>query len=94
MKSSTFKITFVAILISLFSLAQTVNIKSVKIGSQVWMKENLNVDKFQNGDPIPEFKSREDWAKANDNKTPGYFYSKNQIQKTRENVVRFIIGGP
>ncbi len=28
-------------------------IKSIKIGNQVWMAENLNVDHYRNGDPIP-----------------------------------------
>lgn len=28
----------------------------VKIGNQIWMTENLNVDKFRNGDPIVEAK--------------------------------------
>jgi uncharacterized protein (TIGR02145 family) len=28
-------------------------IKSVKIGNQVWMSENLDVDHYRNGDPIP-----------------------------------------
>ncbi|MEX2485435.1 MAG: fibrobacter succinogenes major paralogous domain-containing protein [Brumimicrobium sp.] len=38
--------------------------KTVKIGDQLWMAENLNVDKFRNGDPIPEASSDEDWQKA------------------------------
>lgn len=33
-----------------------VNYKSIKIGNQIWMTENLNVSTFRNGDPIPEFK--------------------------------------
>ena len=28
--------------------------KSVKIGNQEWMSDNLNVDHFRNGDIIPE----------------------------------------
>jgi uncharacterized protein (TIGR02145 family) len=33
----------------------------VAIGKQVWMVQNLNVDKFRNGDPIPEAKSPGEW---------------------------------
>lgn len=33
---------------------------TVTIGNQVWMTKNLNVDKFRNGDPIPEAKTDEE----------------------------------
>jgi len=29
----------------------------VSIGKQVWMTQNLDVDKFRNGDPIPHAKT-------------------------------------
>jgi uncharacterized protein (TIGR02145 family) len=48
--------------------------KEVKIGNQVWMSENLNVDKFRNGDPIPEAKTEEEWVKAGQNKQPAWCY--------------------
>ncbi|PQJ09121.1 hypothetical protein CJD36_020195 [Flavipsychrobacter stenotrophus] len=35
--------------------------KSVKIGNQIWMAENLNVTRFRNGDSINEAKSDNDW---------------------------------
>jgi uncharacterized protein (TIGR02145 family) len=34
---------------------------TVRIGDQTWMDENLNVDKFSNGDPIPEAKTEGEW---------------------------------
>ena len=37
-------------------------IKSVRIGNQVWMAENLNVDHYQNGDPIPEVRDGGQWS--------------------------------
>ena len=39
--------------------------KSVKIGNQVWMAENLNLDHYRNGDPIPEVKDAEKWSQLN-----------------------------
>jgi uncharacterized protein (TIGR02145 family) len=39
--------------------------KTVKIGNQVWMAENLNVDHYRNGDPIPEVKDAEKWSQLN-----------------------------
>ncbi len=51
--------------------------KEVTIGNQVWMTENLNVDKFRNGDPIPEAKTDEEWEKAGENKQPAWCYYDN-----------------
>jgi uncharacterized protein (TIGR02145 family) len=50
---------------------------SVKIGSQIWMKRNLDVSRFRNGDPIPEAKTYEDWEKAGEKGKPAWcFYNK------------------
>jgi uncharacterized protein (TIGR02145 family) len=35
---------------------------SVKIGSQIWTKENLQVSKFCNGEPIPLVQDDEEWS--------------------------------
>lgn len=51
--------------------------KSVVIGTQTWMAENLNVDKFKNGDPIPEAKSVEEWTKAGKEGKPAWCYYDN-----------------
>lgn len=48
--------------------------KEVTIGDQVWMVENLNVDKFRNGDPIPQAKTVEDWIDARENGEPAWSY--------------------
>lgn len=49
----------------------------VKIDSQIWMNQNLNVNVFRNGDPIPEAKTNEEWEKAAKNKQPAWCYYKN-----------------
>lgn len=51
--------------------------KSVKIGQQVWMVRNLDVDTFRNGDPIPEIKSAEEWKKAGEEGKPAWCYYNN-----------------
>jgi uncharacterized protein (TIGR02145 family) len=50
--------------------------ESVKIGDQVWMKQNLDISNFRNGDPIPEVKTDEEWMKAvKDGKPAWCFYN-------------------
>jgi len=50
---------------------------SVVIGSQEWMTENLNEDRFRNGETIPEVKSSSEWKKARDEKKPAWCYYDN-----------------
>lgn len=49
----------------------------VTIGTQVWMSENLKVDKFRNGDPIPYVEMTEEWNKAGRNSQPAWCYYDN-----------------
>ncbi|MFM7709352.1 MAG: fibrobacter succinogenes major paralogous domain-containing protein [Ferruginibacter sp.] len=48
--------------------------KKIKLGNQVWMKKNLNLDVFQNGDPILEVTSEEDWIEALKMSQPAWCY--------------------
>jgi uncharacterized protein (TIGR02145 family) len=49
-------------------------IDEIKINEQVWMKKNLDVSKFQNGDTIFEVKSINEWRNAIINKQPAWAY--------------------
>jgi uncharacterized protein (TIGR02145 family) len=58
-------------------LAETPDLPSsteIKIGDQIWMTQNLNVDKFKNGDTIPQAINDEEWKLANENKKPCWAY--------------------
>jgi uncharacterized protein (TIGR02145 family) len=48
--------------------------KTVKIGNQEWMSENLNVSTFNNGDKITEAKSSAQWTKLCNEKKPAWCY--------------------
>lgn len=52
---------------------------SIKIGSQLWMAENLNVDKFRNGDPIMEAQDVAAWAAAGKAGMPAWCYYDNEL---------------
>jgi uncharacterized protein (TIGR02145 family) len=51
--------------------------KTVVIGNQTWMAENLNVSTFRNGDIISEAKTYEEWDRAGKNKQPAWCYYNN-----------------
>ncbi len=69
--------------VSVDSIAQSKGISqkyafiTVQIGNQLWMAENLNVDRFINGDIIPEARTIEDWKLAGRKKQPAWCYYKN-----------------
>lgn len=56
------------------------NINEIKIGNQIWMTNNLNTNKFRNGDIIKQAKSKEDWQKAKKNKEPAWCYYDNDTK--------------
>ena len=45
---------------------------TVNIGNQLWMAENLNTDKYQDGTPIPEAKTPKEWKEYCDKKIGCY----------------------
>ncbi|MBN2545661.1 MAG: fibrobacter succinogenes major paralogous domain-containing protein, partial [Spirochaetes bacterium] len=51
--------------------------RTVKIGSQVWMAENLKVTHYRNGDPVTYLKEDEEWRAVMLNYTPAYCNYKN-----------------
>lgn len=51
--------------------------KTVNIGTQTWMAENLEVSHFRNGDLIPEVKSEDEWTKAGRDNKPAWCYYEN-----------------
>jgi uncharacterized protein (TIGR02145 family) len=52
--------------------------KIIRMGTQTWMAQNLNVTRFRNGDPIMEATTDEEWKKAYNDKTPAWCYYQNE----------------
>ncbi len=58
--------------------------KTVRIGNQIWMAENLNVSHYRNGDPIPQVQDTVKWTNLTtgawcyyeNNAANGYVYGK------------------
>ena len=56
----------------------------IKIGNQEWSKSNLNINHFNNGDPILEAKTDEEWDQAGKDKVPACcFYNNNSNLKNQ-----------
>lgn len=73
-------------LLSIFLLLQLGNsakAQVVKIGSQIWMKENLQVNCFRNGEKIVEAQSEMEWNKAGKEGIPVWCYYKNYPQNVK-----------
>ena len=51
--------------------------KTIKIGKQKWMAENLNVSSYRNGDPIPQVQDKDEWAKLT---TGAWCYYENDVE--------------
>ena len=70
---------YIFLFVSGITLAQSVTdpIKTVTIGTQIWMLENLNVSNFKNGVAIPEVQDKDAWEKAGENKQPAWYYHDN-----------------
>lgn len=69
MKSTLLMVLAFTLSITAFSQVKDIDgneYKTVKIGNQVWMAENLNVSRFRNGDSIREIKSGNQWHESDD----------------------------
>jgi len=63
MKKGNAVLIAVLILAAIYTFACNKSYKTVKIGEQEWMAENLNVEHYRNGDVIPEVKDSAEWSK-------------------------------
>jgi uncharacterized protein (TIGR02145 family) len=95
MKGKTSKTVTVILVVLLFICNYNVNAqafkdnngieyKTAKLGKQEWIDTNLNTTKFQNGDIIPEAKTKEEWVKAGSEKKPVWCYYENDPENGKK----------
>lgn len=79
------------ILLSGFKSSDGDKFPEVKIGNQIWMKENLDVTTFRNGDEIKQAKTAKEWKIAFVNKQPAwcYLFFDSNIFEKRNNLVKY-----
>jgi uncharacterized protein (TIGR02145 family) len=62
---------------------------TIRIGNQIWMKQNLKVTKYNDGTPIPQVKEAGDWAML---ATPAYCYYNND-ESNYKNIYGILYNG-
>lgn len=50
---------------------------TIQINDQIWMANNLDINKFRNGDIIPQAKTKDEWVRAAVDKQPAWCYYEN-----------------
>ena len=60
------------------------NYKVVKVGSSEWTTSNLTVSKFQDGTPILQAKTNEEWMKFISDKIPAWAYYNYNYESVKE----------
>lgn len=68
----------------LFACSGDAGLKSIQIGKQVWMTENLSADHFRNGDLIPQAKTQEEWMIAAKEGKPVWCYPMNSEENNQK----------
>lgn len=64
-------------LLAIIAARKDKNIRTVRIGDQVWMQNNLDINTFRNGDLIIEITTEEEWIDAGANRLPAWCYFEN-----------------
>jgi len=59
-------------LVATTPLAAQDAVPTVRIGAQEWMRDNLAVTHFRNGDGIPTFPDSAEWVRAGQQRIPGW----------------------
>ncbi len=79
------------ILLSAFTSSYGDKISEVKMGNQIWMKEDLDVTKFRNGDIIKQATTAGEWKMAIANKQPAwcYLFFDSNIFEKRNDFVKY-----
>lgn len=74
MKKTPTYFTTLILLFVFISFNAYSQLNTIKIGSQNWSDQNLNVSHFRNGDPIKQITSSMDWLMAIVNREPAWCY--------------------